>query len=117
MVLNRVGAPRTFSCPATQTIAHTVRQEWKDRQGALLHSLRVAHTQTVLSGHRWLGAVLGDCAFSISVRHKLKNALMMIATVGPLELAGLLATYASTSRTRSVSVELARHRWKAVRTG
>jgi len=51
------------------------------------HSLRVAHTQTVLSGHRWLGAVLGDCAFSISVRHRLKNALMMIGTIGPLELA------------------------------
>src|SRR6516164_8180375 len=81
------------------------------------HSLRVAHTQTVLSGHRWLGAVLGDCAFSISVRHKLKNALMMIGTIGPLELAGLAATYASTCRTRSVSVELARHRWKAVLTG
>src|SRR5262245_57289960 len=67
--------------------------------------------------HLWLGAVLGDCAFSISARHKLKNALMMIGTIGPLELAGLAATYASTCRTRSVSVELARHRWKAVLTG
>src|SRR5215510_9623063 len=67
--------------------------------------------------HRWLGAGLGDCAFSISARHKLKNVLMMIGTIGPLELAGLAATYASTSRTRSVSVELARHRWKAVLTG
>src|SRR6516165_11907954 len=42
-------------------------------------------------GYRWLGAVLGDCAFSISAQHKFKNALMMIATIGPLELAGLLA--------------------------
>ena len=75
------------------------------------------HTQTVLWVHLWLGAGLGDCAFSISVRHKLKNALMMIGTIGPLELAGLAATYASTCRTRSVSVELARHRWKAVLTG
>src|SRR5262245_33941672 len=73
--------------------------------------------QTVLRGHLWLGAVLGDCVFSISARHKLKNALMMIATIGPLELAGLAATYASTCRTRSVSVELAKHRWKAVLTG
>src|SRR5262249_46667514 len=67
--------------------------------------------------HLWLGAGLGDCAFSISARHKLKNVRMMIGTIGPLELAGLAATYASTSRTRSVSVELARHRWKAVLTG
>jgi len=67
--------------------------------------------------HLWLGAALGGCAFSISARHKLKNALMMIGTIGPLELAGLAATYASTCRTRSVSVELARHRWKAVLTG
>ena len=73
-------------------------------------------TQTVLWVHRWLGAVLGDCAFSISARHKLKNALMIMATIGPLALAGLLAAYDSTSRTRSVSVELARHRWKAVLT-
>src|SRR5215813_7906645 len=35
----------------------------------------------------------------------------------PLRVRGLAATYASTSRTRSVSVELARHRWKAVLTG
>jgi len=69
------------------------------------------------SFHLWLGAGLGDCAFSISARHKLKNVLMMIGTIGPLELAGLAATYASTCRTRSVSVELARHRWKAVLTG
>src|SRR5262245_4650076 len=75
------------------------------------------HAQTVLWVHLWVGAGLGDCAFSISARHKLKNALMMIGTIGPLELAGLAATYASTCRTRSVSVELARHRWKAVLTG
>src|SRR5262249_24360507 len=54
--------------------------------------------------HLWLGAGLGDCAFSITARHKLKNVRMMIGTIGPLELAGLAATYASTSRTRSVSV-------------
>src|SRR6516162_6157907 len=36
IVLNRVGAaPPTFSCLATQTIPHTLRQEWKDRQAAL----------------------------------------------------------------------------------
>ena len=74
-------------------------------------------TQTVLWVHRWLGAVLGDCAFSISARHKLKNVLMIIATIGPLELAGLVAAYASTSRTRTESVELARQCWKAVLTG
>jgi hypothetical protein len=74
-------------------------------------------TQTVLWVHRWLGAVVGDCAFSISARHKLKNALMIIATIGPLELAGLVAAYASTSRTRTESVELARQCWKAVLTG
>ena len=34
--------------------------------------------------HLWLGAALGGCAFSISARHKLKNALMMIGTIGPL---------------------------------
>src|SRR5262245_21129414 len=73
--------------------------------------------QTKLSIHLWRGAPLGDCAFSISARHKLKNALMMIGTIGPLELVGLAATYASTSWTRSVSVELARHRWNAVLTG
>jgi hypothetical protein len=67
--------------------------------------------------HRWLGAVLGDCAFSISDRHKLKNALMIMATIGPFALAGLVAAYASTSRKSSVSVELARQRWKAVLTG
>src|SRR6516162_1755784 len=76
-----------------------------------------AHTNSVIGFHLWLGAVLGGRAFSISARHKLKNALMMIGTIGPLELAGLAATYASTCRTRSVSVELARHRWKAVLTG
>jgi hypothetical protein len=65
----------------------------------------------------WLGAPFGDCAFSISKRHKLNNALMMTATIGPLELAGLVSTYASTCRTRSVSVEVARHRCKAVLTG
>src|SRR6478672_9313369 len=67
--------------------------------------------------HLRLGASLGDCAFSISARHKLKNALMMTATTGPVELAGLATTYASTCRARTVSVELARHRWKAVLTG
>ena len=66
--------------------------------------------------HLWLGAPFGD-SFSISVRHKSKNALMIIAITGPLELAGFVAAYASTARTRSVSVELARHRWKAVLTG
>jgi hypothetical protein len=71
----------------------------------------------MLRVYRELGAVLGEYAFSISARHKLKNALMIIATIGPLELAGFVAAYDSTSRTRSVSVELARHRWKAVLTG
>jgi len=46
--------------------------------------------------HLWLGAPLGDCAFSTSDRHKSNNALMKTATIGPLELAGLVATYAST---------------------
>src|SRR5262245_10351787 len=67
--------------------------------------------------HLWLGAGLGGRALPISARHKLKNVRMMIGPIGPLELAGLAATYASTSRTRSLSVELARHRWKAVLTG
>src|SRR5262249_60593848 len=67
--------------------------------------------------HRWFGVVVGDRVFSISARQKLKNALMIIATMGPLALAGLLAAYDSIPRTRTVSVELARHRWKAVLTG
>src|SRR2546430_5186098 len=54
--------------------------------------------------------ILGDCAFSISARHKLKNALMITATIGSLELAGLVATYVSTCRTRSVSVERSEER-------
>src|SRR5262249_52539146 len=66
--------------------------------------------------HLRLGAPLGDC-FSISDRHNSNNALMMTATTGPLELPGLVATYASTCWTRSESVELARQRWKAVLTG
>src|SRR5262249_59207129 len=86
------------------------------RQLARRLHLSFPRARTVLWVHLWLGAALGDCAFSISGRHKLKNALMMIGTIGPLEVAGLAATYASPCRTRSVSVELARHRCKPVLT-
>src|SRR5262249_39237318 len=86
--------------------------------GSLLVGLIwVPAAQTVVWVPLLVWAGLGDLAFSISARHKLKNALMMIGTIGPLDLAGLAATYASTCRTRSVSVELARHRWKVVLTG
>jgi hypothetical protein len=43
------------------------------------------------SNHLRLGAPVGD-PFSISARHKSKNARRMIATIAPLELAGLAAT-------------------------
>src|SRR6516164_80683 len=79
--------------------------------------LNFPHTQIVLLDSSLAWYCFRRGAFSISVWHKLKNVLMMIGTIGPLELAGLAATYASTCRTRSVSVELARHRWKAVLTG
>jgi len=40
----------------------------------------------------------------------------MTETISPLELAGLAARYASICRTSNMSVELPRHRWKAVLT-
>ena len=50
-----------------------------------------ASTQTGLWAHLGPGVPLGD-ALSMSARHKLKNARMTIATIGPLALAGLAAT-------------------------
>src|SRR5262245_61514181 len=107
-------APATakIECDSLVTLYRLVFRHW--------HSERIASRSEfsphTLWLHLWLGGPLGDCTFSISARHKLKNALMMVTTIGPLKLAGLVATYASTSRTRSVSVELARHRWRAVLT-
>jgi hypothetical protein len=87
---------------------HSSRQRSSCQSFVDLRLCRTCLVRQPIWVHRWLGAVLGDCAFSISARHKLKNALMIIATIGPLELAGLVAAYASTSRTRTESVELAR---------
>jgi hypothetical protein len=42
---------------------------------------------------------------------------MTVATIGPLIAAAFFPTYASTWRTKRTSVEGARHRWKASRTG
>jgi len=50
-----------------------------------------ASKQTALWAHLGPGAPLGD-ALSMSARHKLKNALMTIATIDPFALAGLAAT-------------------------
>src|SRR5205823_3800771 len=68
-------------------------------------------------GHLWLGVGVDGFTLEISARHESKSALSTTELIGALEMPGLAATYASTRRTRIVSVEAPRHRFKAVRTG
>src|SRR5262249_15965380 len=67
--------------------------------------------------HLWLGAGVDGFALEISARHRSNRALRTTVLIAALEMPGLAATYASTRRTRRLSIEAPRHRFKAARTG
>jgi transcriptional regulator with XRE-family HTH domain len=76
--------------------------------GETFRTLPAAEFERIPSRVRLLLRV-GGFILEISVRHKSNRALTTTAVIGPLEPPGCAATYASTCRTRTLSVESPRH--------